>query len=633
MVDPLEVLQQYWGFKSFRPPQQEVIETILEGESAIVLLPTGGGKSVCFQVPGLMMDGLCLVVSPLISLMRDQLTQLEEKGINAKAVFAGMSEREMDITLDNCIYGNVKFLYVSPERLKSPLFLARAEKMKISLLAIDEAHCISQWGYDFRPSYLEISAFIDLMKIPTVMALTATATPTVKKDIIEKLGMNNPKVFTSTFSRPNLSFSVFKLENHERKLLSILNNVKGSSIIYVRSRKRTQQVAARLNYLGIESIFYHAGLSPLDREKREKKWLADEVRVIVATNAFGMGIDKPNVRTVIHLDLPDAIESYYQEAGRAGRDGKKSYAILLYNEPQKTQLWERMERSQTEPQVIRQVYQALANFFKLAIGSHPSAPGDFDIEKFSSTYNLSTYDTFNALAKLQELGLIQLDDSFYRSSQVIFLVKKEELYKFQVAHPNLEQLIKATLRLYGGELFVSYLPIKESEIAKLLKVPTTQIITWLRLLASYEIVDYIEFRNHRKLGFLKPRMEPAQLPIKELLLKERTRVAMEKAESMIGYAESQDRCRMRILQQYFGEATDQNCGICDYCLNLARSGNHVSPTELLQFLETTAPVSLDEVIVKFESRVSRDSFMESIRILIDEEKIRINEDRIHFVGR
>ncbi|MEM9895895.1 MAG: ATP-dependent DNA helicase RecQ, partial [Bacteroidota bacterium] len=368
-MNAVEVLQKYWGYGSFRPLQEEIVEAVLAHESVLALLPTGGGKSICFQVPALMLKGICIVISPLIALMQDQIDQLQRRGIKAAAIFSGMSKRQIDITLDNCLYGNVKFLYVSPERLKSDLFLERSAQMDISLLAVDEAHCISQWGYDFRPPYLDIANFKNHLKIRKVIALTATATKEVKEDIVAKLEMDGAKQFQKSFARENLSYSVFNLENKEGKMLQILNSVKGSSVVYVRSRKKTKEISDFLRKHGISASFYHGGLETEVRAETQERWIKGEFRVIAATNAFGMGIDKSDVRTVIHLDLPDTMEAYYQEAGRAGRDGKKAYAILAYHPTDIDRLKQRIEQSHVTPQQIRRVYQALCNYFKFAIGS------------------------------------------------------------------------------------------------------------------------------------------------------------------------------------------------------------------------------------------------------------------------
>jgi ATP-dependent DNA helicase RecQ len=375
-----QILKQYWHYDAFRPLQEEIINSIMDGKDTLALLPTGGGKSVCFQVPALMLEGICIVVSPLIALMKDQVEQLKRRGINATAIYSGMSKREIDITLDNCIYSDIKFLYVSPERLKTELFIERARKMKISLLAIDEAHCVSQWGYDFRPPYLQIADFKEEVNIQRTIALTATATKEVKEDIVLKLDLKDCQKFQKSFVRENLSYSAFQLENKQAKLIEILTNVQGSSVVYVRSRKRTQKVAELLTQNGIAASFYHAGLSGTIRDERQAAWIENKTRVIVATNAFGMGIDKPDVRTVVHLDLPDTLEAYYQEAGRAGRDEKKAYAVALYHLQDKEELTDRVERSVVTKDELKRTYQALANYYKLAIGSQAFSSYDFEFE-------------------------------------------------------------------------------------------------------------------------------------------------------------------------------------------------------------------------------------------------------------
>ncbi|MEM9328267.1 MAG: ATP-dependent DNA helicase RecQ, partial [Bacteroidota bacterium] len=491
-MTPRAILSQYWGHESFRPMQEEIVQSVLDGKHTLALLPTGGGKSICFQVPAMMFDGVCIVVSPLIALMRDQVEQLQSRQIKATALYSGMTRREIDITLDNCVYDNVKFLYVSPERLRSSLFLARAERMNVSMLAVDEAHCISQWGYDFRPSYLHIHDFVERRGIDRLIALTATATKRVKEDIVEKLKLVDTQIFTRSFARTNLSYSVFNLENKERKLAEVLTNVPGSSIVYVRSRKMAEVVGRTLRAKGQSTDYYHAGLSATDRERKQDLWRSGKLRVMVATNAFGMGIDKSDVRSVIHLDLPDSLEAYYQEAGRAGRDEQKAYAVLLYDASDVIRLKDQLVRNAVSLASIRRVYQALANYYKLAVGSLPEKSFAFELERFASTYDLSALETFNCMKKLQEAGVLTLSESFFKSSQVMILQRKEDLYRFQVAHPKLDLVIKSLLRLYGGQIFQEFVSIKEGDLAKVLKVSSKQVSDWLDMLVQFEVADYVK---------------------------------------------------------------------------------------------------------------------------------------------
>ncbi len=625
-----EVLKRYWGYDAFRPLQEDIIQSVVDGRHTVALLPTGGGKSVCFQVPALMLEGVCLVISPLIALMRDQVDQLHRRQIKAIAIYSGMGKREIDIALDNCVYGEVKFLYVSPERLKTPLFLARAERMKISMIAIDEAHCISQWGYDFRPPYLEIHDFVERRGIEKVIALTATATKEVKNDIVEKLQLTDAHVFAKSFARPNLSYSVFNTESKEEKLVEILTKVPGSAVVYVRSRKMTEVVARTLRGHGLVADFYHAGLSGEEREKRQTLWITGSLRVIVATNAFGMGIDKPDVRSVVHLDLPDSLEAYYQEAGRAGRDERKAYAVLLYTAADVQRLLDQVAKSHVSLKTIRRVYQALANYYKLAVGSLPDKSMPLEVEQFARTYEIPVLEAFNSLKKLEDKGVVALSESFHHSSQVILLQRKEDLYRFQVAHPRLDRLIKALLRLYGGRLFEEFVSIKEGELGKILNVSRSQIIQWLDLLVQFEVIDYVKQIGGTQLSFILPRMDPNDLPIDEEQLKSRARIASEKAESMIEYAQQQDKCRTRMLQAYFDEQSDEDCGVCDYCVRRKKAGTGISAAELYALLEEHAPIAIDRIIA-LKAGWRQEALQVALRVLVEEGKVEIGRDAVRLI--
>lgn len=623
MAEPKEILKRYWGYNEFRPLQEDIIRSALAGNETIALLPTGGGKSICFQVPGLMIEGVCLVVSPLIALMKDQVQQLSKRNIKAAALYSGMSKKEIDITLDNCIYGDYKFLYVSPERLKSEIFLERAEKMKIGLLAIDEAHCISQWGYDFRPPYLEIAHFREEFKIEKIIALTATATREVKHDIADKLGMKDPKFFQKSFARFNLSYSVFNLENKLEKALKILTNVPGSSVIYVRSRKRTKEIADQLIKNGISASFYHAGLTSVERNTRQEMWIHGQVRVMVSTNAFGMGIDKPDVRTVIHFDLPDTLEAYYQEAGRAGRDEKKAYAIVLFHDSDIDDLKRKVEASHIDLKLIKRVYQSLANYYKLAVGSGENTSHEFYYEKFVQTFNLPVVETFYALKKLEDEGLILLTEGFYQPSKVIILVSHEDLYKFQVANQPMDPIIKTLLRLYGGELYTEYITIKESEIAQLLKINRKEVHQKLERLMQYDIIDYIPTSTAPHLTFVTPRLDSERLPIDKEMIQWRKKVASEKADNVANYLQANNMCRTRMLQEYFDERTEENCGICDYCVGRKRSADPPSKSEALKLIHKEG-VSIDSLTIKLGT--TRELCLEVIRELLDQGKVRIEHE-------
>ncbi|WP_420318116.1 RecQ family ATP-dependent DNA helicase [Ekhidna sp.] len=618
-MNPAEILKQYWGYSSFRPMQEDIILSVLDEKDTLALLPTGGGKSICFQVPALAMEGICIVVSPLISLMKDQVDQLQKKGIKSAAIYSSMSRREIDITLDNCIYGNYKFLYVSPERLKTEIFLERAAQMNICLLAIDEAHCISQWGYDFRPPYMQISEFMEAVSIDRMIALTATATKEVKEDIIDKLGMTDAQVFQKSFARANLSYSVFRLENKQGKLLEILENVPGSSVVYVRSRKRTREIAEMLRRSQISADYYHAGLTGLDRSEKQMAWINNKTRVMVATNAFGMGIDKPDVRTVIHMDLPDSLEAYYQEAGRAGRDEKKAYAVALYHVQDIEELKDRTNRSVVSLEQIKRTYQALANFFKMAIGSHALSSFPFNYEQFINTYNLPTVETYSALKKLTDEGLIQMTEGFYEQSKITFLLDKSETYKFQIANPKLDPIIKTLLRLYGGEVFAGYAKIKEKDIGSLLKTDKVQVRQWLKFLNDSEVIDYQPALDSATITFLTPRLDPEKLPIDNKQIEWRRKLALDKANAVIDYMKSKE-CRTQIFQKYFNEETSITCGVCDNDLERKKKlkTSEIPVDKIEEVLES--PRNISEIRALMSS-YTQDQIMEALRILIDDKKV------------
>jgi len=618
-MSPKEILKQYWGYGSFRPMQEDIIQSVLEGKDTLALLPTGGGKSLCFQAPAMCLEGICIVISPLIALMKDQVEQLNKRGIKAKAVFSGMSKREIDITLDNCVYGDFQFLYVSPERLKTELFIERAKQMNISMLAIDEAHCISQWGYDFRPPYLEIAEFKNELEIEKVIALTATATKEVKEDIVSKLEMKEPAIFQKSFARDNLSYSAFQMENKEQKLLDILKNVAGTSVVYVRSRKRTKETAELLKRSGVSADFYHAGLSGKERSDKQDAWINNRIRVMVSTNAFGMGIDKPDVRTVIHLDLPDSLEAYYQEAGRAGRDEKKAYAVALFHQQDVDELKERTEKNIVTLEQLKRTYQALANYYKLAIGSHAFSSFPFQHDQLIKTYNLPTVETYAALKKLTDEGLIQLTDDFFEASKLIFILDKSETYKFQIANPKLDPVIKTLLRLYGGEVFNSYLKVKEKEISTLLKTDEKQVRQWLQYLSDQEVIDYQASSDSPTVTFLTPRLDPEKLPIDNKQIEWRRKLAMEKAEAVINYMQTKN-CRTQIFQRYFDEETSLTCEICDNDLEKIKllTAKKIPVDQVEGVLD--APRSITDLRALL-SKYTEDQIIAAIRILMEDGRV------------
>lgn len=627
------ILKQYWNYDTFRPLQAEIIQSVLEGRDTLALMPTGGGKSLCFQVPTLMLEGICIVISPLIALMQDQVEQLKHRDIAAVGVFSGMHKNQIDIALDNCIYGDIKFLYVSPERLQTKIFIERAKQMKINLLVVDEAHCISQWGYDFRPPYMKIAEFRNLIPSVPLIALTATATEEVKTDILERLEMKNPQIFQQSFARDNLSYSAFKEDDKERRLMKILQNVQGSAVVYVRNRRRTQEVADLLNKTNIQATFYHAGLNAADRTKRQASWIKNQVRVMVATNAFGMGIDKPDVRTVIHLDLPDTLEAYYQEAGRAGRDGEKAYAVALFNQSDIEGLIKNVQQSYPPIELVRRVYQCLGNLFQLAVGAGEFASYDFDLVEFQRRFDLPPTDTYFALKILENQGFIQLSEGFKNTSKIMLIVDNRQLYDFQLRNPKYDSFIKLLLRMYGGELFGTYLNISEENIAKAFSIPVNEVIAWLQILEKFNILVYDKQKDKPQLTFLTPRFDIRELPLQELEINNRKDRDLQKVQAVKHYMEHANRCRTQLLLEYFNEITDKECGVCDNCLKKKRERKtHVidkqskSDTQLkVKQLLQNGSMSLT-LITQIIQPTNQVSFQGIIREMIANEEIKYDAE-------
>lgn len=631
---PLSILKRYWGFNEFRPLQEEIVQSILDGRDTLALMPTGGGKSLCFQVPALCMDGICLVISPLIALMKDQVQNLQKRNIAAEAIFSGMPYRDIDRILDNCAYGGIKLLYCSPERLTTELMQERIKRMKVNLLAVDEAHCISQWGYDFRPPYLQIAETRALIPDTPVLALTATATREVVEDIREKLQFGKKsQVFQKSFARENLAYVVFHEEGKERKMLDILKKTRGSAVVYARNRRRTRELADWLSKNRISADFYHAGLNPEERSARQESWTQNRKRVMVSTNAFGMGIDKPDVRVVIHMDLPDSLEAYFQEAGRAGRDGQKAYAVLLYNENDRVSLEKNFELSYPEIEEIRRVYRALGSYFQLAVGAGEGQTFDFDLTEFAKTYQLEPLKTLSALKSLEQAGWIVLTEAVFIPAGLMMKVDKDELYDYQLRNPKMDRILKSILRSYQGA-FNNPIKLKEKQLAKFLKISLEELQQALTTLQKEGIVNYYPNKDQPQLIFVKERVDAANLTIDQEMYRFRKERHRERLRKAIAYVENPV-CRSQQLLEYFGEKTVEKCGICDVCLG--RTREEVTENEFDRYREKIKSLllkehlTLDQVVQSFSS-VHEHKVLEVIRYLVDEGFVEKQGDRMRWVN-
>lgn len=624
-----QILSKYWGYSVFRPLQEDIIQSVLDGNDTLALMPTGGGKSICFQVPALYKEGLCIVISPLISLMKDQVDHLKKRGIKAVAIYSGMHYHEIDLALDNCSNGDIKFLYISPERIMSDTLKVRLRKMKINLLAVDEAHCISQWGYDFRPPYLKIAALRELIPGVPVLALTATATKNVVQDIQEKLNFKKQHVFVKSFERKNLTYAVIKEEDKLNRLLKIISKVSGTGIIYVRNRKKTRELALFLAKNNISCDYYHAGLDTKQRDERQNAWVSGKKRIIVATNAFGMGIDKADVRFVIHTDLPDSLEAYYQEAGRAGRDEKKSFAILLYCEADIIDIKKNLENAYPPLSEIKMVYQSLGNYFNLAVGSGRDTSHDFDINHFCNTFNLKQLMVYNSIKFLEKEGYIIATDSLNQPSKVRIAVSKEILYRFQVENKIYDNFIKTLLRSYGG-IFNDFIKISESEIAKRTNISITQIIQYLNYLNKIGIITYVPQKVLPQIVYSNERYDTKDIFISNENYFDRKKIASDKIEAVIHYVSSKLKCRSQILLNYFNENNAKRCGQCDICLE--RNKLQLNELEFDGIIEMIKPFlikeekSLEE-IVNIGKGINEDKMLLAIQWLIDNNKIEMTHEQ------
>lgn len=626
---PHEILKQYWGFDDFRPLQLDIVQSVLDGNDTLALLPTGGGKSICFQVPALCKGGVCLVISPLIALMKDQVHNLRERGVRAYAIFSGMPIQDIDRILDLCVNGAAEFLYMSPERLKSDLARERITQMNISLIAVDEAHCISQWGYDFRPSYLSIAEVRELLPKVPIIAVTATATHHVVGDMQERLAFRplpHRKVFSKSFARENLAYVVLNESDKRAKLLDILRKVPGSGVVYVMNRRQTKEIAEFLRQQGISADYYHAGRAGDERSQIQDDWIKNKIRIIVATNAFGMGIDKPDVRVVVHITLPDSLEAYFQEAGRAGRDGQKAYAVLLYNETDRQRLETQYEESFPSLKEIRQVYQAMGSYYQLAIGAGAGRTFDFDLIEFSKAYNLSPSKVSYALKTLMRDGYLDVSENVFLPSTLQITATREQLYDYRLRNPRMELIINTILRSYQG-VAQQLVNIRERQLAGFLKTGTYELQQMLQKLHQDQIIEYRPQKDLPQITLLVER-----LPVEDVVfdterhqfLQQR---AKERMEAAIGYAEDME-CRSQLLLRYFGEQDPPKCGSCDVCLE--RHKRHVSKTdyeELHSQFKTIlnhAPLYPRDLVKRFPSNWEN-RVLQTIEYMLDEGTLQRNE--------
>lgn len=625
-----EILRRYWGYDSFRPLQEEIIQSVWERKDTLGLMPTGAGKSLTFQVPAMAMEGLCLVVTPLIALMKDQVDHLREKGIKATTVYSGMSRDEIITVLENCIFGDYKFLYVSPERLASDIFLTKLRAMNICLLVVDESHCISQWGYDFRPSYLKIADIRDKLENVPVLALTATATHEVVNDIQEKLHFRGKNVFRTSFERKNLSYVVRTTENKIAELIHILKSVKGTAIVYVRSRQETRDIAAVLRKSEIAADFFHAGLSHEEKIYKQNAWKSDECRVIVSTNAFGMGIDKPDVRLVVHMDLPNSPEEYYQEAGRAGRDGRRSYAIILYAKTDGAKLKKRVTDTFPGKEFIVRVYEALGNFLQIAVGSGANHVFDFNLHEFCHVFKFSYLPTYHALKILELAGYIEYAEEVDARSRVKFLVYRDELYSLNLSKDS-DELVHTILRSYAG-VFSGDVYIDEAMLAIRLGKSRDEVYQMLVQLAKLRYIHYVPQNKTPFIIYTASREDTAFVSIPRSVYEERKKRFEKRIVSMADYAETDRVCRSRRLLIYFGEKNPEDCGNCDVCLQRTETGlSEVEFKEieyaLTESLHTTSPQRLNDLVKSVPNR-NAEKVIKVIRFLIDRGSFLLKDDGI-----
>ena len=626
-----EILRTYWGYPDFRGIQRDIIESISQGKDTLGLMPTGGGKSITFQVPALAQDGVCIVITPLIALMKDQVSHLKERGILADAIYADKSRSEIIQTLENCIFGGVKILYVSPERLSTDIFQTKLRHIKVSFITVDEAHCISQWGYDFRPSYLKISDIRKLKPGTPILALTATATPEVVDDIQNQLQFSEKNVFKMSFERKNLAYIVRITTDKHGEMVHILKCVQGSAIVYVRSRRRTKEIAEILNKNGIPATFYHAGLDPAVKDERQRDWQEDQIRVMVATNAFGMGIDKPDVRMVIHIDCPDSLEAYFQEAGRAGRDGNKSYAVLLYDASDERKLTKRINDTFPEKELIRDIYEHLAYFFQIGVGSGCGKTFEFNIEKFSYIYKYYPTKVDAALRILEQCGYIHYEDNPDGKARLMFNLNRSDLYLLDNLSENEDQVVTSLLRVYGG-LFTDFVYIDESLIAQQAELSIQQVYFALKCLATKHIITFVPRRKIPYITYTRDRIDGDKVVITQEAYENRKEQFVKRINSMIAYAQTDFICRSRQLLRYFGEETKEDCKQCDVCLehkgndSVAKQMFEKAKESILQILGDQKKHHITELR---EIQVPNQQLENALEMLVSENQIHIDGSYIY----
>jgi ATP-dependent DNA helicase RecQ len=622
-----QILKKFWGFENFRPLQEDIIMSVIKGNDTLGLMPTGGGKSLTFQVPALYIKGICLVITPLIALMKDQVEALQKKGIKAQAIYSGMTHEEIDIALNNCLYGDYKFLYLSPERLGTEIFKTRVPEMNVNLITVDEAHCISQWGYDFRPSYLKIHALRGIIPGIPVLALTATATSEVAEDIQEKLGFARKNVLKASYFREKLIYTVKNSEDKYKDIIKIAVKIKGSGIVYVRTRKKSKEIASLLSKNDISSSYYHAGIKHQIRAQRQLEWTNGGIRVIVATNAFGMGIDKHDVRFVIHADLPDSLESYFQEAGRAGRDEKKAYAVLLYNSSDSVSVKQRIKANFPEIPVVKKIYQALGNYLKIPVGSGRNLSLDFNIGDFASTYKFNLTTVYSSLKILEREGYIELTDELDNPSKVKFLLPRDDLYKFQVANASFDTFIKLLLRSYTG-IFTEFVAIDELSLAKRAGVNIEIIYQYLVKLSKLKVIRYIAQKKTPLIIYTEERLDEKSLLISSENYKKRKESYIGRLNAVLNYASKKNKCRSQMLLEYFGEKNSERCGECDVCKHQNEIEINKNEFELIReeikSIINLEPVSLNDLIDKIP--VKEEKIIQVIQWLLDNMYIAYDEN-------